>query len=89
MNYESLNVLRRPLAVLLGLTATYALVHFAFNSLYDETSLMLDILGYIMAVGATFFVVLNIHPPAPFGRAESRRSLRLLRGGSSRNPFLR
>ena len=59
MNYESLNVLRRPLAVLLGLTATYALVHFVFNSLYDETSLMLDILGYIMAVGATFFVVLT------------------------------
>ena len=30
-----------------------------FNSLYDETSLMLDILGYIMAVGTTFFVVLT------------------------------
>ena len=59
MNYERLNVLRRPLAVLLGLTATYALVHFVFNSLYDETSLMLDILGYIMAVGTTFFVVLT------------------------------
>ena len=59
MNYERLNVLRRPLAVLLGLMATYALVHFVFNSLYDENSLMLDILGYIMAVGATLFVVLT------------------------------
>ena len=59
MLYERLNVLRRPLAVLLGLTATYALVHFVFNSLYDETSLMLDILGYIMAVGVTCFLVLT------------------------------
>ena len=59
MLYERLNVLRKPLAVLLGLMATYALVHFAFNSLYDETPLMLDILGYMMAVGVTFFVVLT------------------------------
>ena len=59
MLYERLNVLRRPLAVILGLMATYALVHFVFNSLYDENSLMLDILGYITAVGVTFFVVLT------------------------------
>ena len=59
MNYERLNVLKRPLAVILGLMATYALVHFAFNSLYDETPLMLDILGYITAVGVTFFLVLT------------------------------
>ena len=44
---------------MLGLMTTYALVHFAFNSLYDETPLMLDILGYITAVGVTFLLVLT------------------------------